>query len=220
MGLFQDAFSFTPAGAITGANPADILTGGAVSNAKSVSETNDAQIALAQRQQDFQAQMSNTAYTRAVNDMRNAGLNPALAYNNGGASTPSGSMAQLQAPRTGDIGAGLASTAKSAATMIPDIQKTQSETKLNTANQSVAEASSQKLTANAKESEQNTELAKAQVEKTREDTKKARAEAFMASQKAAVSSARQKADVTGSKYFDPYIERAKKVSDIVKDFIP
>lgn len=47
----------------------------------------------AQIARDFELEMSNTAYTRAVQDMRNAGLNPALMYSQGGASTPSASPA-------------------------------------------------------------------------------------------------------------------------------
>ena len=39
--------------------------------------------------------MSNTSYQRAVEDMRKAGLNPILAYANGGASTPGGSGATI-----------------------------------------------------------------------------------------------------------------------------
>lgn len=49
--------------------------------------------ALANR--NWQERMSNTAYQRAVEDMRKAGINPILAYANGGASTPGGSGATI-----------------------------------------------------------------------------------------------------------------------------
>lgn len=47
----------------------------------------------AQKDRDFQREMSSTSYQRAVEDLKKAGLNPILAYDNGGASTPSGSAA-------------------------------------------------------------------------------------------------------------------------------
>lgn len=47
----------------------------------------------AQLNRDFQERMSNTSYQRAINDMEQAGLNPMLAYSQGGASAPSGSSA-------------------------------------------------------------------------------------------------------------------------------
>lgn len=49
--------------------------------------------AQAQKQMDFQERMANTAWQRAVDDMKNAGLNPALAYMQGSAFSPSGSVA-------------------------------------------------------------------------------------------------------------------------------
>ena len=56
--------------------------------------TNSANAAIAQKQMDFQERMSNTSYQRAVNDMQAAGLNPMLAYMQGGASAPQGSSYQ------------------------------------------------------------------------------------------------------------------------------
>lgn len=52
---------------------------------------NKAGKAAAARQMEFQKDMSNTSYQRAVADMRKAGINPLLAYMKGGASTPAGS---------------------------------------------------------------------------------------------------------------------------------
>lgn len=55
--------------------------------------------ALANRQ--FQERMSSTAYQRAVEDMKKAGLNPILAFANGGASTPGGSAGTISGASMG-----------------------------------------------------------------------------------------------------------------------
>lgn len=46
--------------------------------------------AEAQKNRDWQKMMSDTAYQRAMADMKKAGLNPILAYSQGGRSTPGG----------------------------------------------------------------------------------------------------------------------------------
>lgn len=69
--------------AIAGAGAALDFLGG--------SKANKANAEQAQLNRDFQERMSNTQYQRGVADMRAAGLNPALAYQQGGASAPTGS---------------------------------------------------------------------------------------------------------------------------------
>ena len=59
------------------------------------SRTNDANSAQAARQMDFEKQMSNTSWQRGVADMKAAGLNPMLAYSQGGASSPGGAQATM-----------------------------------------------------------------------------------------------------------------------------
>lgn len=50
---------------------------------------------IARENRQFQERMSSTAYERAMGDLERSGLNPMLAFSQGGASSPSGSTAQM-----------------------------------------------------------------------------------------------------------------------------
>ena len=66
----------------------------------------------AQIQRDYEERLANTSYQRAVKDLRAAGLNPYLAYGQGGADTPYGyasSSASGVAAKSGSIYAAILS---------------------------------------------------------------------------------------------------------------
>jgi hypothetical protein len=59
-------------------------------------EANAANARMASQQMDFQENMRATQYQTTVADLKAAGLNPMLAYTNGGAGTPQGATAQME----------------------------------------------------------------------------------------------------------------------------
>lgn len=80
----------------------------------------------AKHTRDWLEQMSNTAYQRSMNDMRAAGLNPILAYQQGGASTPSAGSPQGASASSASAGAASSGAAHGGGSA-PHMENTQGE---------------------------------------------------------------------------------------------
>ena len=83
---------------------------------------------MAQDQRDWEERMSNTSWQRGVQDMRAAGLNPALAYSQGGASSPSAGIGESVNPMEGVI-----SSAKESAMIAAEVTEIKSRINANNA---------------------------------------------------------------------------------------
>ncbi len=101
---------------------------GGLFGAKGASDQNVASAKAAKTQMDFQERMSNTQYQRSMADMKAAGLNPILAYQQGGAGTPGGSSYSPV-----NVGSASVAGAQSATNSAATARRVSLETRLATA---------------------------------------------------------------------------------------
>jgi hypothetical protein len=108
MGLFDGIISATGLDNVSqgGGSMLGGLLGG-VGSYIGQQSTNEANAAQADKQMQFQRESRATAYQTAVEDMKAAGLNPMLAYQQGGAGNQPGAQAQMQSA----LGAGVTTAA-------------------------------------------------------------------------------------------------------------
>lgn len=113
------------------------MVGGAF-NYRGIKETNEQNKELYFANREWQKMLSDTSYQRAAHDLKAAGINPILAGQFGGASSPSSALATMQNP-----GAALGSMVSSAIDVgrsKAQTEKTKAETALIKANKVIKKA--------------------------------------------------------------------------------
>lgn len=91
IGAAAGGFFGGPTGAMIGGS-----LGSSLMQQQGQKEANKQNVSLAREQMAFQERMSSSAYQRSMADLDKAGLNPMLAFAQGGASAPTGQTAQVQ----------------------------------------------------------------------------------------------------------------------------
>lgn len=153
-------------------------------NQKAAKTANTFTKSLVQRQMDFQKGMSDTQYQRGMKDMKKAGLNPILAFAQGGASSPpgaGGSGAQasstpgagstatgIQIPKIDEVAAGINSALN---IQQFKLARTQAKATVEQTRQETKRSKSQQRNENA-QAAQTLDLTKQQARSEKEDADK------------------------------------------------
>jgi len=216
---------------------ADALTGGGYST----QQANAQNVQMNKENRDWSEKMSNSAYQRAMDDMRKAGLNPMLAYQQGGASTPSNTAPTVTPAK---MGQGLANSAKDGMSLYGSLNNQKADTILKaesaetqksqrTVNDSVAtlnETMALKAAANARESNQRASQSFAETQRIHQDipgvaaqSQTRQAESESRRMDTNLQRERYKTD-KGAQKFDAIYDRVLKgigpVTNAVKSFFP
>lgn len=89
---------------------------------------NQASAQQAQNQMDFQERMRKTQYQTTVEDLKAAGLNPMLAYTQGGAGVPAGAMGSVTTPQYKSPISSGKEAAMALTSILADVEKKDAET--------------------------------------------------------------------------------------------